>query len=116
MLLTVCKMPGMCYFVTKEFWAMNKIVQLCSQFHITSLQYGFYLTDHWALLYNDLQIPFVTFVIVRKHLSCKIFWVSRSCKWCISMHIPKIGLTLIQHRRRDGNHGNLSAIIIKNIS
>ena len=61
-----------CFFATKELWVIDNIIRLCKEFKI-ELQYGFYLTDHWALLYDDLDIAFVRFNIVRKHWPCSIY-------------------------------------------
>ena len=57
---------------------MDKVVSHCSEFKI-SLQYGFYITDHWAVLYDDLEIAFVKFYIVRKGLPCTIYMVCLTC-------------------------------------
>ena len=56
-----------CYFVTKEFWVMNKIVQLCIEFNVAPFQYVFYLTDHWALIYDDLDVAFIQFNVVKSN-------------------------------------------------
>ncbi len=69
-------MSTLCYFVTKEFWVINEIIKLCEEFNIP-LQYGFYVDDHWGLLYDELQIKFVQFNIVRRRWPCKIVSICR---------------------------------------
>ena len=45
---------------------MNKIVQLCIEFNVAPFQYGFYLTDHWAPIYDDLDVAFIQFNVVTR--------------------------------------------------
>ena len=54
-----------CFFVTKEFWVINSITSLCNEFNI-ELEYGSYNGDHWGLLYDELEIVFVKFIIIRR--------------------------------------------------
>ncbi len=52
---------------------INKIILLCNEFGI-ELEYGCYNGDHWALLYDELEIAFVQFNIVRRRWPCNIFY------------------------------------------
>jgi hypothetical protein len=67
---------SICYFVTKELFAIDKVIQLCIEFNIP-IQSGFYENDHYAILYDELSISFVTFMIVRRRWPFKIYQLDK---------------------------------------
>lgn len=54
---------------------MDKITNLCLEFNILIEYRGLMGSDWWLMLTEELQIAFVSFVIVRRGWPCQIYKV-----------------------------------------
>ena len=59
------------YFVTKEEWVLTKLLDLCQEFNIHGTC-GHYFGDFWMISYDELQVSFLEFYVVKLGWPCKV--------------------------------------------